>query len=278
MRIVRGLAWLGLVLALAAAAGFYAGVLEEDRLLDALVRGSLAGVERSDTTAPVLAPAHAIHERTNRGVGAADLPLVERLESTSPFNMTAAVCLKHGVFGVIGHRPYGQCGPMTRILLNACWRLGIPARKLHLLPPTPSGPDIHTLAEWRSSGRWQVISPSDDFVWRTRDGRVATVEEIRADTTIFDQVRARYPDYPYRFDWPRHVRWEKLPAPLQAAARALLGERRYRELDTPRLYDRPRALPCGASLLTALAFLAAALAAGARWPSRSSTSRIGANA
>jgi len=193
MRIVRGLAWLGLVLALAAAAGFYAGVLEEDRLLDALVRGPLAGVERSDT-AVVLAPAHAIHERTNRGVRAADLPLVERLESTSPFNMTAAVCLKHGVFGVIGHRPYGQCGPMTRILLNACWRLGIPARKLHLLPPTPSGPDIHTLAEWRSSGRWQVISPSDDFVWRTRDGRVATVEEIRADTTIFDQVRARYPD------------------------------------------------------------------------------------
>jgi len=49
MRIVRGLAWLGLVLALAAAAGFYAGVLEEDRLLDALVRGPLAGVERSDT-------------------------------------------------------------------------------------------------------------------------------------------------------------------------------------------------------------------------------------
>jgi hypothetical protein len=113
MRIVRGLAWLGLVLALAAAAGSYAGVVEEDRLLDALVRGSLAGVERSDTTAVVLALAHAIHERTNRGVRAADLPLVERLESTSPFNMTAAVCLKHGVFGVIGPR-CGRATPTTR--------------------------------------------------------------------------------------------------------------------------------------------------------------------
>ncbi len=260
MRTVQWLSSFGLILAIAAAIGFFAASREEDTLLDAFLRRALAGLDRSDTTAVVIKLAHEIREHTNRGIAAADLPVYERLESTSPFNMTTAVCLKHGVFGVIGHEPYGQCGPMTRVFLNACWRLGIPARKLHLLP-RPGGPEIHTLAEWRSGDRWQVISPSDDFAWRARDGRVATVAEIRADTAVYAQVFRTYPNFPYQFDVSRHVRWEKLPVPLQAAARVVLGERAFNDMDTPRLYDRPRVLLFAISLAAAIACAALALLA-----------------
>jgi hypothetical protein len=264
MHFVRRSSLAGLALALAASAFFAGAARDESRLLDAFIERSLAGVDRSDTTAVVLALAHAIWNETNNGVRPEALPLYDRLESTSPFNMTTAVALRHGAFGVIGHEPYGPCGTMTRIFLNACWRLGIPARKVHLYPARPDGPGIHTLAEWRSGARWQAISPSDDFAWRTGDGRVATVEEIRADTAVYAQVMRRNPYFPYRFDDPRHLRLEKLPAVLRGPARAALGERGVRDLETPRLYDEPRVLLLDVSLAAALAFAFAAL--GTRHP------------
>jgi hypothetical protein len=235
-----------LLLALVAAlfsAFLVAKVEERDRLLDGLILDATAGVARADTDAIVTSISRAIYVRTNAGIRAADLPLFERWEATSFFNVGTSVALKYGGFGVEGSDRIGPCGTMTRVLLNACWSLGIPARKLQLEPDDQGRYGGHTMLEFHSGGRWQVISPSDSsFTWRTRDGRIATVAEIRSDPALFGQIYARYPNYPYRFSRPRHIRWEKLPGPVRAAIRAVLGPQRYDAAETPRLYDQPRSL------------------------------------
>jgi hypothetical protein len=262
MRLVHRLSLLGATACVALACFFLAAARHEERVLDAFIARSLAGVDRADTTAVVLALSHHVHARVRDGIEARALPPWERFESLSPFHVSAAVALERGVFGVKGHPPYGPCGPATRALLNTCWRLGIPARKLQLAPPPPDTGEAHTMVEWRAGDRWQVVSPADDFAWRARDGRVATVEEIRDDKEVFGQILGPEPWFHYRFDHPRHVRWEKLPRFARGMVRAAIGETRWRTMETPRLYDRPRHLLFGAASLAALAF--ALLAAATR--------------
>jgi hypothetical protein len=235
-----------LLLAVSSAAGavFLHGKMDErQRLLDRFIGESLTGVARADTDAVVHALALSVYRRTNRGVPLHELPLYERLEAASFFNITTGASLKHGIYGVTDHGVFGPCGTMSRVLLNALWELGIPARKLQLLVPPGSGLIQHTMVEYQLGDRWQVISPSDSaFVWRDRSGRVATVEEIRSDSTIFQQVHAWHAWWPTNFDHTSHIRWEKLPAPLRRVFRLVLGEQRYRDAETPRLYEQPRRL------------------------------------
>jgi len=220
----------------------YLRVSETDRLLDSLIARSTRDVSREDVDATVLAMSQAIYDRTKNSLRPEQLPWLERLEATSYFNVGTGLALKYGFYGVVGHDVFGPCGTMTRVLLNACWRIGIPARKLQLLPGARD-PGGHTMVEFRSGDRWLVISPSDSsFVWRLPDGRIATREEIRGDSTVFAQVFDRYPRYPYRFDHPSNIRWEKLPGPVRTAFRTVLGEHGYAEAETPRLYDQPRRL------------------------------------
>jgi hypothetical protein len=251
-----------LVLALCGAlfsAFMLAKVEERNRLLGGLIRTATRGVERTDTDAVVLSLSREIHARSNATIRPEDLPLFERWEATSFFNVGTGVALKYGGYGVAGEQDIGPCGTMTRVLLNACWTLGIPARKLQLEPDDQGRWGGHTMVEFRSRDRWQVISPSDSsFVWRTRDGRIATVDEIRADSTVFAQVFARYPNYPYRFVRPFNIRWAKLPGPVRGAFRAVLGEERYRTAETPRLYDQPRVLFLTTGLGTTVLFAASA--------------------
>jgi hypothetical protein len=256
-----------------------AKVDERNRLLQALVQDATAGVAPADTDAVVTALSRAIHARTNAGIRPADLPLFERWEATSFFNVGTSVALKYGGYGVEGRGGIGPCGTMTRVLLNACWSLGIPARKLQLESDAHGRWGGHTMLEFRSHGRWQVISPSDSsFTWRSRAGRIATVAEIRADPAVFTQVFARYPNYPYRFSRPRHIRWEKLPGPVRAAVRGVLGTQRYEAAETPRLYDQPRSLFLVLSLaVTACGVIAAWVTRPPRRPVLTSGSSIPAS-
>jgi len=91
--------------------------------------------------AAVLALSAAIHDRTKTSLPADRLPWLERIEATPYFNVGTGLALEHGFYGVEGHDVLGPCGTMTRVLLKACWRIGVPARKLQLLPgPTmPAG-------------------------------------------------------------------------------------------------------------------------------------------
>jgi hypothetical protein len=241
-------ACIALAMLSAVAAGiFYIKARERDRLLDAFLVTALAGVDRSDRDAVAIAVSRAVYARTNRGIPADSLAWYERHEATSFFNVSAGVALKYGTYGVIGHRQFGRCGTMARLLLVALWRLRVPARKLQLLGDFGNG---HTMVEYRVGDRWHVISPGDSsFVWRTASGGVATVEEIRADSAIYGQIFARYPTYEYDFRHPSHIRWEKLPAPVRGAFHRVLGDRAYTNATTPRVYETPRRLLLVASLV-----------------------------
>lgn len=115
------------------------------------------------------------------------------------------------------------------------------------------------MVEFFSEGRWRVISPSDSgFVWRRPDGEIATAEEIHDDPGIFAQVFARYPRYRYRFDRYGNIRWEKVSPAARKFFRAVLGEKRFENATTPRLYDKPRTLFLGSAIAASVFFAVAA--------------------
>jgi hypothetical protein len=223
---------------------FWSRIHERDRLLDGLTAEALASVAPADTHAVVRALSEAIYIRTGRGLPPDSIRSVyDRWEATSFFNVGTGVALKYGMYGFIGHSTYGPCGTMSRVLLAALWRRGIPARKLQLLPGPDGTGGEHTMVEYRTGNRWNVISPSDSsFVWRNRAGQVATVEEIRRDPQVFAQIYAFRPRWEYRFDSPSNIRWKKLPGPVRSVVRAALGQERYASAKTPALYDKPRHL------------------------------------
>lgn len=232
-----------LVLSVAATVFFYMGVRERDRYLSDLIGATVRDAELESTTDVALTLSAEIHRRTNAVLEREELSLYDRLEALSPFNVTSATALKYGGFGIREHDVLGPCGTMSRTLLNALWALDIPARKLQLLANERGEGGGHTLLEYFDGERWCVLSPSDStFVWRRGDGAIATTAEIRRDASIFSQIYERYPEYPYRFDNPSHIRWDKLPGPVQRVFRLALGEEGFRRAQTPRLYDRPRDL------------------------------------
>lgn len=254
---IRNAALVLAVLCAANAAFFLVRTMESRRLVRAFVAETLAGVPRDDRDAVVHALALGVYHRTNRALPLRKLPIYDRFEAEWFFNVPTGSSLRHGYYGVLDSGPFGPCGTMSRVLLHALWQLDIPARKLQLLVEPGSGLIQHTMVEYRVGDRWQVISPSDSgFRWRNRAGQVATVAEIRADSTIFRQVYAWRPWWPTNFEHTANIRWEKLPAPVRGAFRAVLGEEGYRNAETPRLYEQPRrlffALSAGAMLLFAL--------------------------
>jgi hypothetical protein len=245
----------------AASVLFFAKLREEDAVMRAFLEDATRGVPRADPEALALAVARDVHRRTQGAVRAEDLPVYEQFESASLFHVSTGASIRFGMYGLTGQAKVGPCGTMTRVTLDALDRLRIPARKLQLLADEKQRVEGHTMLEFRSGDRWLVLSPSDDaFVWRTPDGRIATLDEIKADPAIFAQVFERFPGYPYRFDGTGHIRWAKLPAPVRGFFRLALGPKGYEEAQTPRLYDQPRLL----LLLTALG-LCTACAALAWW-------------
>jgi hypothetical protein len=239
-------------LSLASTVFFLSKVAEENALLRDLIDRALAYrilPERLDT---VLALSETIFATTNRVLPRDSLGWYDRWESTTFFNVTSAVSLKHGEFGIIDHSQVGPCGTMSRVLLNALWKLEIPARKLQLMSGTK-----HTVVEYLDRGRWAVVSPSDSsYVWRKDNGAPATAGEIASDTTLFHRIYSVHPNFAYTFASLSHIRWEKVPLAIHQAMVLLLGAATCETMETPHLYDEPRTLFFLASLvLTALSGL-----------------------
>lgn len=233
----------GLTVSLISTLFFSIKIRERDRYLDKLIETTLSGDEAKNNEEIAVKLSKAIHQATRKPLSPKDLDRYSRWESTSPFNVTSAVSLRYGGFGVEGHSTYGACGTMSRTLLNALWKLNIPARKLQLLDNEEGRGGGHTMIEFRSGDRWLVISPSDNsFVWRTNDGRIATAKEIHDDDELFAQIYQQDPGYPYLFDNYRNIRWDKLPRPVAGLFRVIMGETRYNSAVTPGLYDKPRTL------------------------------------
>jgi hypothetical protein len=243
MRAIRSIVFCifaaGLVVSLSGTVFFSFKIRERERLLDRLIQTALPSGGGAEESA--LRLSDEIYRQTRNPLPLNDMDWYSRWESTSAFNVTSAVSLRYGGFGVEGHSTYGACGTMSRTLLNALWKLGVPARKLQLLANDDGLGGGHTMVEFRSDGRWLVISPSDrSFVWRKPDGSIATANEIRGDHLMFAQIFEQDPRYPYMFDNTSNIRWEKLPGPVSGAFRIVLGEDRYAAAVTPKLYDKPR--------------------------------------
>lgn len=220
---------------------FFIKIKEENHYLDDLINNSVIKRKITNPEETILALSKEIYRKTNKGLIKDNLDWFSQIESISFFNMTAAVSLKYGGFGIEGHAVFGPCGTMSRTLLNALWRLNIPARKLQLLNNALGKGGVHTMIEFYYNGHWRVLSPSDNtFVWRNRNGEIATADEIQNDKKIFSQIYTEKPAYPYLFDNYANIRWEKLHKSLVSLIRIILGEKTFKSAQTPKLYDQPR--------------------------------------
>ena len=222
---------------------FFLKIQERNYYLDDLIKTTLHGGKHKTREEVVRAISNEIYRYTNKALDANSLGLYERLESISIFNMTSAVSLKYGGFGIMGHTTLGPCGTMSRILLNALWRLNMPARKLQLLSNIKNKIDSHTMVEFFDNGRWQVISPSNNsFIWKNKNGEIATVEEIKKDKDIFSQIFKQEPNFTYLFQGSKNIRWNKLPKSIVRIIRFTIGDKAFNKAETPKLYDIPRTL------------------------------------
>ncbi|MCA1946058.1 MAG: hypothetical protein LDL30_12405 [Desulfovibrio sp.] len=230
---------------------FFTGrIRERVVLLDALIAGAMPAVDavmqgppsstHGEATAIVLA--RAIYDRMHAPLDPDDLDMYERLESMSPLNVSAATALKHGGFGLKGHSRYGPCTTMSRTLILALRRLKMQARALYLEPDERGLGGGHQLVEFLDEGMWKVIAPSDNaFVWRTRQGRVATAAEIAASEEIFSQVYESFPHYTYLFHRPTRLSLPDAPAWVQSLLALVLPNNGYGP-EAPIFFHSPRGL------------------------------------
>ena len=215
----------GFALSMICSVFFFSKVTERNRYVEELIDSALVGRNAETVEDTVILVSQEVYRRTNnQGLSTDQMDWYSRFESTSFLNMTSAVSLKYNAYGIGGHHVFGQCGTMTRVLLNALWMLNIDARKLQLMPDRARGLQGHTVMEFFSNGRWQVISPGDSsFVWRNPDGKIATVHEIQNDSDTFSQIYAFKPDYDASFDGCMNIRWEKLPDRLTRLIKFVRG-------------------------------------------------------
>lgn len=210
-------------------------------LVDALVNDALKFKKNLTVEEKALKISQRIYSETDNFIEREDLDWYSRWEATSYFNMTTSVGLEYNCFGIKGEYGDGPCGTMTKIFLVTMWDQNIRARKLQLEAVNERGG--HTMAEFYYKGKWRVISPSDSsFVWRNHSGEIATVDEIRNDTTIFNQIFNYKSDWPYSFKKTSNINWEKLPSIVSSIIKLFIGNEAYENAETPRLYEQPRKL------------------------------------
>ncbi len=222
---------------------FFLMMREEKKYLDKFLEQVLSEYKPKTIEDTVLSVSNGIYNYTNGWVDRDSMDWYSRWEALGFFKMTSGVGLKYRCYGVKGHPGDGPCGTMTKIFLVSMWELGIPARKLQLMEVIP-GKGGHTMAEFFMDGKWRVISPSDSgFVWRNSDGSIATVHDIQSDTAVFNQVYHKWrKNWPYGFKETWNINWEKVPGVLRSTIRFCIGERAYRNAETPKLYEQPRKL------------------------------------
>ncbi len=164
----------------------------------------------------------------------------------------------------------GGCGSHTRVVVAMLQASGIASRPLLLLDP--GGTPIHTVVQARIGDRWVVADPSFGIVYHRRDGRLATAQEIAADTAWFHAQTAHAEGYnpAYDYDHVTAMNWRKVPVILPAihdVSVALLGAGPVNDFARPAIWMWPRAI-----LAAAFATLAA-LAGAAAWWSRRAAER-----
>jgi hypothetical protein len=256
-----------LILSLVFSLFFLVKIRDQNQLIDKLIDVAVTSKDLNDREQIAISLSSEIYRRTNKGINKDELDLYSRIESTSFFNVSSAVSLKYGAYGITGHSVFGPCGTMSRTLLNALWRQKIPARKLLLIDNEHGKGGGHAMVEFYHNGAWRVLSPSDNtFVWRTEDGEIATAKQIQNIPTIFSQIYIEKPNYPYLFDNYKNIRWEKLPNWITSMIKSVIGEHRFNSMETPKLYDLPRTMFLYCSILSSIFFSIVAYASRSKKP------------
>lgn len=156
----------------------------------------------------------------------------------------------------------GPCGSHSAVVIAFLQVHGIRSRPLLLLDD--GGKSVHTVVEMLHEGRWVVADPTYGLVFRTADGRLATHEDLAADTTTFRAQVAGVPGYVsfYDYDDVSLMNWRKIPVLLpvvRATLEATLGPERTRQIAKPLIWLRPRASFGLLSLIAALICVVLAL-------------------
>jgi hypothetical protein len=224
---------------------FYYKVCEEYQLIDNFINESIDNKMVNNRQYVATSLSTAIYYQTKKIITDEELDWYDKLETTYLFpaswlNLSAGVILKYRGY-TIAERYAGPCGTMSRLLLNALWRLDIPARPLCLLNNDQGKGGGHVMVEFYDGGRWLVVSPADTaHIWRNTRGEIATAEEIKQDREIFKQIYKIRPDYDYLFDNYKHISFENLPPVISEMIKFTLGSELFDRLEIPKLYDQPK--------------------------------------
>lgn len=163
----------------------------------------------------------------------------------------------------------GGCGSHTRVVVAMLQASGMQARPLLLT--TAEGRSLHTVVQTNIEGRWVVSDALFGIVFRTSAGRLATAEDVAADTSRFwAQVRdIPLYDHKYVYEHVTLMNWKKIPVILPAIRKLAVlvaGESRVDQFVRPSIWMWPR-LAWGVICLTLAAlaaFAASRVRSGAR--------------
>lgn len=102
------------------------------------------------------------------------------------------------------------CGTATNAFLNLARSGGLTVQRLLLLSPDRN--TKHVVAEVRIGARWVVVDPTYRAIFRDRDGRMLTRDELKK-PAVFAEAIGGMPGYPseYNFDRFAHIRLARLP-------------------------------------------------------------------
>lgn len=125
-------------------------------------------------------------------------------------------------FGTSVHT--GTCGSLSRVLKLILAKEGINSRRFLVID---GGKELasrngHTMLEVEiSKDYFAVFDPTFNLFWIKEDGTYAAKENLRDNPTLFEKgLHLKGLDtikYPYRFDYPRYMRWDRLPFGINVA-------------------------------------------------------------
>lgn len=190
-----------------------------------------------DDEAKAIALAHFVAVQGNHAVDPDSASLTARLENSLPLELSPVTVLKEG-FALPDAKRFGPCGQLCRTVRAVAWLHGIRSHKVLM----GAHDNEHAMVALYVHGGYRLFDPTYDFYWTDRAGHVATVEQVRGDSTIFAQVYRRYPGYKYRLDDAMYFNWRRLGRPgmwLRSLLISVAGRAWVESLDTPKLYDRP---------------------------------------
>ena len=125
------------------------------------------------------------------------------------------------VYIVQNARLLGVCGTSSNAFMNLAAAAGLKVRRLLLLDQ--HGGTMHVVAEVQWGDRWVVINPQQGLVFKDKQGRGLTKQELR-DPTVFEDAISRMPGYDpdYSFQHTIHLHLERIPV-LGHALRIVLN-------------------------------------------------------